>query len=483
LRRYWIRVSAASLDFVSDGTVQGRRRAWRRGVIGLNILMNEADRVDGSAPAPAPEWVGLQDLLARPDRGAVSWQDTTARLVSLAHVFTLGSTSDDLEYLRALALVKWAQSAGVREAKKKTVTPTRFRSKEPPELERLEHPHIRSFALEALSSIRTGWCAGYISRALRLEDWERQTVSLLIRWALRNCATASSLTSTVLGALGEVRRSAKYQQLVIKELTSAIPKLSWDTTEAASRDVGAFLESVGGLFQAAAGEAPNRAALWALIAVLDRHAREAHPLLITEPSFVLGVVALRGQLEGAGQGKPLDSFLLRLALSTLSCSAYLMERAGRGEVARLQALLPAFKEAYPGFADRLAEHRIRNPVLGELIDLTVGVASAGLEDQASSVYARLLPAWHEFIQAHPDAPAVASLSATILEAAAANGVEFLGAAGDVCAFDPIVHRLQDTSNPARPQKVTLVRPAIVYRRSSGSYRVVVQALASACDRP
>lgn len=445
--------------------------------------MSETDRGEGPVPSQAMDWPSLQEVLERPQVTSAAWQDHAARLVSLAHVVTLGSAADDLEYLRALALVKWAQTAGVREAKKKTVTPLRFRSKEPPDLDLLVHPLLRQYGLDVLSSVKTGWCVGYIDRVLRSEDLGKRTVSVLGKWALKNTNSACLLIGTVLGVPGEPRGSAEQMQLLINELRGLVRKISWDTTETAARDVGESFALIGTLLKSAGDGKEVRAALWKLLSSLEEHARLLYPLLIVERNFVMGVAALRGHLAGEGQAKPLDALSLRLARASVSCCAYFLENGGGSEIARLKALVPDLKQAYPDFIARVGEAKARKPALGELLDSTESTGEVSLENQAASIYARLLPGWHEFMQGHSDNAAVESLNATLLEAAGANGVEFMGKSGDVSEFDPIVHRLLDDEGSVRPRLVKLVRPAIVHRRTGASYRVVVQALVSVAVEP
>ena len=82
----------------------------------------------------SPELLPLISLLEKVEKKSAIWQAETGRLVALAHLKSMSPDISDIEYLIALSLCRWAQVVGVVDAKKKNITPLKFRTKVAPSI-------------------------------------------------------------------------------------------------------------------------------------------------------------------------------------------------------------------------------------------------------------------------------------------------------------------------------------------------------------
>jgi hypothetical protein len=138
-------------------------------------------------------------------------------------------------------------------------------------------------------------------------------------------------------------------------------------------------------------------------------------------------------------------------------------------------LIPALQKAYPNFNKDLADFAKTSPILLKLKDKHNSNNEINLEDSATSIYARLLPSWNDFYTSQADQGAFSMINADLEAAAKLNGVEFLGGTGEVVAFDPVSQRLQNESGSV-PTNVRIVRPAVIFRRANGTYRIILPAI-------
>ena len=87
----------------------------------------------------SPDLLPLIALLEKNEKKSAIWQEETGRLTSLAHLKSMSTEVNDIEYLMSLALCRWAQVSGVSEAKKKTISPIRFRTKIAPSINEISN--------------------------------------------------------------------------------------------------------------------------------------------------------------------------------------------------------------------------------------------------------------------------------------------------------------------------------------------------------
>ena len=66
----------------------------------------------------------------------------------------------------------------------------------------------------------------------------------------------------------------------------------------------------------------------------------------------------------------------------------------------------------------------------------------------------------------------------LIAGAKLNGIEFLGVTGDSVSFDPVIHKLNKIDQTPSTN-VCIVRPAIIFRRTNGTYRIILPAIVDA----
>ena len=113
------------------------------------------------------ELIPLVSLLENVEKKSATWQAETGRLVALAHLKSMSQDISDIEYLISLSLCRWAQVVGVVDAKKKNITPQKFRTQVAPSINSISNFHLFYFALELLTSIKADWCLKYISETTK----------------------------------------------------------------------------------------------------------------------------------------------------------------------------------------------------------------------------------------------------------------------------------------------------------------------------
>jgi hypothetical protein len=420
--------------------------------------------------------IELANLLTTPTKGSDVWQEQTARLVGKAHVRTLADSSDGLSYLRDIALIGWAQSVGVIAAKKKAISPQRFRLVEPPPVSALNGSELRYQALRMLSSVRAEWCLSYVARTINTELADKRVADTLCSWALSNSTTFAQLLEVVVRPLASLSIDEGRYETYSKAVKALAFQPIWDSSKDAAKDLAECLLFVGEVVTLPGITKDAQDALWSTIEDLEKNARRQHPLFIVEPAFIAAAAVVTSKLEKTQLQKKIDGFRASLCKATVSSLGYLAERHGAIEVERVVPLVPQLRVAYPDFAKVIAPFAKQAPALAALLGDAAPSKGVSLEDAAASIYARLLPNWHAYLASHPQPEELSGINAFLLEAAGLNGIEFLGQTGDHQQFDPILHTLQ-IGDLLPGSAVRLIRPAIIFRRLDASYRVITPALA------
>lgn len=419
----------------------------------------------------------LTQQLKRPMKASPQWQEHTGNLVSKAHFITLGSTRDDLEYLQALSACKWAQSAGVGAAKKKDLQPIRFRTKEPPLLTALTDPNLQLAAIELLQSVRADWCQPYLSRLALIEDLDRKAVKALLKWAKKIGGQPAQLIATLVTPRLDVNAREARTLSTIKEITTHCVKLvAADPTQA----LPAFVElasDLGPLMRRGGVSKKVQLELWKLLLSLSQQIRLTLPQGLLHESTLQAVRGLSETLRGSPHAELAEQLEAELKGPTVQLLGWLAEVGGHEGASFVSLVHSALLQTYAGVAKNLAEHSKQNSALKfALAGSDSSTETDGsLEDFAADRYARLLPAWHDFLTAYPNPDELRSIDINLMEAASFNGIEFKGKRGDSVNFDPIEHRLKAGDLPSNGS-VRIVRPPLIFRRSNGTHRIVLPGL-------
>lgn len=418
----------------------------------------------------------LETLLQTPKKTSADWQAEVARLSAVEHNKTLSTDTSNFEYMRSLAFCRWAQTAGCTDAKKKNIQATRFRTTAPPSLDLLGNPQLVNAALDLMVSLRGDWCKDYIAAQLRNQLLDKKNLTRLLEWAGKTSQSAAELLETVL--LNSIASTAdeKKALMLIKDVGSKLTFTQNLSVETAALNFLAAVRFINKLI--ATGQSKKiTSALTSLLEIAIQKVRNTHPTVVMHGPFVIAIQSIQEQLAETSNKKTGLAIASQQISSTLTVLADLCSTGGQDGISYARSLLPSLRNAYPNFDKQLDEAARTNTLLLELKDTDSNNSENSPEDSATSIYARLLPSWHDYFIAHNDRNNLSLLHASLLEAAKLNGIEFLGQVGEVLPFDPVIHRLQKDDQTAS-DNVRILRPAVIFRRTNSSYRIVLPAIVS-----
>ena len=416
----------------------------------------------------------LEKLLQNPKKTSADWQTSAARLTAVEHNKLLSIETGDAEYMRSLALCRWAQSAGVTDAKKKNLQATRFRTKVPPPLDLLGQTVLVNFALELIISLRGDWCKNYIASQLHSQYLDKKGLTSLLKWAEKTAQSVTDLLETLFLESSTFKKNEKLTLMLIKDASSRIKFSQHLPTEIAAINL---LAAVQFLIQLLSVDQSKKlsSALASLLQRLVHQVRLSHPTVVIHGPFVMAIKTIQEKLTKTIHKKTAQDTVFQQLGPTLSVLADLSTTGGQDSINYGRLLLPSLRSTYPNFDTQFDELTLLCPVLTQLKETDLNVLENNLEDTAISIYARLLPSWHEFYIAENEQGKLASMNTDLLEAAKLNGIEFLNIAGEEVTFDPVVHRLHKSELPAT-ETVCILRPAVIFRRANGTHRIVLPAI-------
>jgi hypothetical protein len=423
----------------------------------------------------SPDLMPLIAFLEKSEKKSAVWQEETGRLSSLAHLKSMSTEINDIEYLMSLALCRWAQVSGVSGAKKKTISPIRFRTKEAPLINEISNAQLFYFSLDLLSSIRAGWCFDYISETSKSSQLNKKSIDLLGKWIGKNCSTFSEIVRCLVLPSFEGNTDAPTKNLLVTQTSSLSKKIIWDSPQSASKDFAEAASLIADFIALKTNDKKTSASLCGLLTVFVTRLCESQPFAIMEGDFLISLQHVFNNLSVPKFKKTFQDLQLKLSELTSACILGLVQRGGSQEIQNLKPLLPLLGSLYKNFNKRLDELSRVEPLLKDLFSQDVSVRLQVTEDGAASVYSRLLPDWHSFSVSKLESPEVSVLNSMLLQAAALNGIEWLGETRDVCLYDPKLHQIISGEPPIGKQ-VKIVRPAIIYKRGAQSYRIVLRGI-------
>ena len=419
----------------------------------------------------------LEELLLVPKNKSSDWQTATAKLTALAHTKTLAADTDDFEYLRLLSLCRWAQKVGVTEAKKKNLHAIRYRTITPPPLESLGRIELISAALDLMVSLRGNWCKEYISAQLLNDTLDKKSLINLLHWAEKTTDSSAEFFELILGTFIGSKANEKLSLLVIKDVTARVKFSQNISAEKAADDFLKIAQFVNKCLVLGQQKKIGSALINSLKIALSE-VRIAHPSVLVRGPFFLAMQSIQEELSKTSFKKTALELTSQQLGPTLSLLGDLCLTGGKDGVVYAKLVLPSIKNSYKNFEKLFNEVARTNAALAHLKEGSSIDVELNLEDTAISIYARLLPAWHDFFSSQSDREKLALLNSDLLEAAKLNGVEFLANSGDVLAFDPVAHKY-DKEGQSKTTNVRVLTPAVIFRRTNDTYRIILPAIVSA----
>jgi hypothetical protein len=273
----------------------------------------------------------------------------------------------------------------------------------------------------------------------------------------------------------EGNTDAPTKNLLVTQTSSLSKKIIWDSPQSASKDFAEAASLIADFIALKTNDKKTSASLCGLLTVFVTRLCESQPFAIMEGDFLISLQHVFNNLSVPKFKKTFQDLQLKLSELTSACMLGLVQRGGSQEIQNLKPLLPLLGSLYKNFNKRLDELSRVEPLLKDLFSQDVSVRLQVTEDGAASVYSRLLPDWHSFSVSKLESPEVSVLNSMLLQAAALNGIEWLGETRDVCLYDPKLHQIISGEPPIGKQ-VKIVRPAIIYKRGAQSYRIVLRGI-------
>jgi len=415
--------------------------------------------------------IELENLLAKPQKKSDEWQSKVSRLTAIEHSKSIKEGADDLGYLRSLALCRWAQVAGVKDAKKKSLQATRYRTEIPPALDGLKNPQLVNAAIELMVNLRGPWCLDYISSQVVKPHIDKKGVPLLVTWAQKASLSQAEFLKTLLKNCSSSEVDEKRLLVLIKESSSKLTFSQELSSESASLQAA---EAVQFAIEKIAENKSEKikSELSNLVKKIIEKISLSHPSVVIHGHFLQSLFLIRQLPE---LKKIASTITTKQIGSSLKVLEDLCALGGDDGMKYGKLLIPALQNAYPNFDKHLADFAKTSPSLSNLKNKDNSSNEINLEDSATSIYARLLPSWNDFYRSQLDQGTLSLINADLEAAARLNGIEFLGITGEVVSFDPVSQRLQNESLSV-PINVRIVRPAIIFRRVNGTIRIILPAI-------
>lgn len=421
-----------------------------------------------------PDGQELLALLMSPAPKSQEWQEAASRCVAKVATRFI-EEADDSAALRIVAAMTLAQQAGVKEARKRELKLARWAGAAPPSLQALAGGDLRRAALEALSRIKADWALPYILGELSQGLCSEAEAAALVKWAkLVAPAPTVFVARFCVPALSKALDGGQLH-VILKESARELRPVGWCAPKAFAGWFGQLVSAVAVRLRQCPEEklAPQFGSL--LLSMALTYVVRA-PSLLFDVEFLANLRLLR-ELPSAFTEKLWASGVEPLSATLSALLQFELERHGAEAIREWRPLWDTWIGVLPNMAAYIESAAAEAPQLRVLVTNPDGGVPADVAEHsrfAEGLFARLLPSWRAFCDEHPERDVLASLNGMILEAAALSGVEFDGARGQRCSFDPLSHH--SVNGLDRSTEVEILQPAVVSRRSDGSVRVLVPAL-------
>jgi hypothetical protein len=432
-----------------------------------------------SAPTPPPSnptdlMLAFEIMLQRPQRKSDEWQKESARLAAIVHNMTLSSETPDNDYLKGLALCRWAQTTGVIAAKNKNIQATRFRSKCPPPLDSLGKVELINAALDLMANLRSDWCKEYLSKQIQSHNLDKKGIAYFSKWAEKTANSPIELLEIMLDEVISSKENEKTALVLIKDVAKKINYAHCQSAEMAAAQLYPAVVFIIRHITTATSKKVGLA-LFDLLQSAVCTVKATHPTVVIHSTFVMAIHAILEQLDNTIFRKTAQAIVSQQIPPTFSVITELCASGGHDGISYSRLLLPSLIKTYPNFEKLLVEATRTNQLLQQMRIPFESCEENNLEDTATSIYARLLPTWYDFYVTNPARSELDFLNVNLIEAAKLNGIEMLEKEGDVVPFDAITHRMKD-EKLAPKNDVKILKPTVIFRRANGTYRVVLPAI-------
>jgi hypothetical protein len=394
------------------------------------------------------------------------------KLVALCCIDFLNETSDERAF-EQLAIVSLAQAKGVKEAKKRHLSLSRWSKSCPPNLTTLQCDLEKMEVVKRFRTVNSVWAADYICGQLKRDELSQPVSETLLNWGRSACGDCAEFLSTVATHYIESSRDLKIATSRLKVCAKLLfPYLDADQN-AISSACGDLEELSLRLLAGSTADIKSKTAFLQTVLAIYKDFALHIPTLTLHPVFLTSLENITEVLKSQKK-LPLNfhDYYVHVILSLLTDMSY-RDFPIRNYVGDL---LPIWKQTFPNF-DKIAKvASAKSPGLKRC--LTSSAISNGMEtrqiDGADAAFTNLLIAWEAYELEHAEDADVSHLSRLIQQAALTANIECFGAIGATEMFDPVSHKLAGSEHKT-PTQVKILRSGVRIRRTDGSVRVLVPA--------
>jgi hypothetical protein len=418
----------------------------------------------------------LKNLLKNPLVKSHDWQKETGRLTGQAHNALLKAGTEKNECLKLLVLINMAQRVGCKEAKKIKVSVGIFHDGLGDAFRMPSDPSELLEVLRILSKIRAEWCLTYIRDQVSEVAFDRGSYDLIQKWTVLNSSSYIDWIQTIFEPIITSEIDPKTKLLVIKLLEKSL--LSFTPKPDKSSVVEAI--ELQTLFARVLSSSRLESSVFSqclrFVVTITHTLRLRIPGLVAEPAFLMGVTQLSKNIQNANARKYFNENVAEIFLSAANLVCFDVARFGSSAYSLYQDFIRVISSAAPELKLTLDQLAKRDPyVIGVLKDIDKDRLKNSDADQltlVSVLFARVCSVDRASDLSAPDQDA---LSHDIKSLARALGISCLDPIGSEVAFDPIVHtELKESDGTVN--RVRIVKPAIIHRRSDSTYRVIQRAI-------
>jgi hypothetical protein len=416
----------------------------------------------------------LRRLLEKPEPKSTEWQESSGRLVSLIAIETMKADTPDDVYLVGVILISRSQIIGVKSAKQRTISLTRFRDQPPPKIESIADTCEKNIAVTLLTKSTGSWCDGYAIHYIQNNTLDDKTLQALILWISKNNKSPAGFLRSITEALRPRQVSEKQTNLVIKYCQKIL--IEWipiDPASCADQISAASLE-FNTLIDQLKFEKKLSAAVIALYENYIKESKNISPGILLKPVFITALNEYKKITIRYSSSTRWAAFLGPLTRTVASLIVTSLQFGGLTSADDLRPHLSLLIQTYPKLDKYLQLEARSNQLVVELLQANSTPIDRNILFDLEIEFAQLLPAWKLYVAKLNKEDNVDALDRMLLNSARKLGVEFFGEINQVLIYDPVDHKI--TEKQPDSLYVTIIRPGLRVQRKDGTAKILLQAL-------
>ena len=408
------------------------------------------------------------------------WEEATAKLVALTAVDYLKQRDDVLAF-QQLALVLLAGTRGCKSARKRVMSPLRWREQPPPRLgDAFCDLDEAKAAVQGLSSLRAEWVVAYVMGELTAPT--SQAIQFdLIQWAASN---SPNLTSLLLVACDSFPPTTRETQKVLLDVVGMV--LRQEVLLVHEVDASLFttlVDIIGAVAKQGSAATTDIAAVHPHVDLVTQAVGAVDSLTALRPHLLCEQRTAALLRETAQYADRWSATTKHAALRIVRRVIDLLEYVHSAPPRLNAEVVSGVAKGYLSALSKKFDSRPEWEQLTRLASATADLEADGVASSAASVIeqslAGLLVDWDSLVesgQLGASTMEIEQFGRQIVNLARQVHVERFGVPGDVVVYEPLQHYLT-MSTEVPPLRVRIRKAGTRKRRDDGTFRVILKALA------